>query len=522
MRITLISTYTHPVALGLRYISAELRAAGHDTEIFLMQSRRDTTRPDWSNPALEDLIERLRKSDLIGVSLMTNTFHRACFLTQRLRQAALRAPIIWGGTHPTVAPDESLEIADAICIGEGELPMRELVSRLAEGRDPTDVPGLAFRAEGLFGNRRTIRNPPAPLTDNLDDYPFPDWDLSHQFVPDRAGLRPARPENLRGALDTLRVQTARGCPFHCTFCNNAALQELHRGRGKWVRLRSVDNVLTEIRHLRARFQTIRAINFVDDLFLVRSVEQLEEFAEKYNRQVGLPLQLDAFPNTVTESKVRILARLPLQLVSMGIESASAATLRDIYQRPTPPARIAQAIELFARYRIPVEYHYIVSNPYEPEQNVIETMRFIADHHRGRAVLRVFPLMFYPGTPLYQRAKADGLIGARDEAAYDCMGTGGLELARHDYLAIWLRLILALRNVGLPSRAAHRLIDFATHRHVRAVLDRRWFGPAAFLAYRLTRKLWRNFIHQPLFKPWKYLRRLMAGHRPHRVLAGQQA
>lgn len=505
MKVTLVSTYTHPIALGLRYVSSYLKAAGHDVEMIFMSSRRDTAEADFSEAALEQLIERVRDRELIGMSLMTNSFHRACVLTQRIRDVGIKTPIVWGGTHPTVAPDESLEVADVICVGEGEEPLRQLVERLEAGRDPHDIASLGFRGGGALGNARNIRNPIRPLEEELDRLPFPDYELDTHWVASKDGLEPARPDNLRGTLDTLRLITSRGCPYHCTFCNNTALQKLHKGCGRWVRLRSVDNVLGEIRLALDCFPTIGAVNFVDDLFFVRREEEIEAFTAKYNEQVRLPLQMDAFPNTVSERKVRALASVPIELISMGIESASADTLENVFRRPTPPKRIAAAIDIFKRHRVRMEYHYIVSNPYEPEQNVIETMRFIADHHKGRAVLRVFPLMFYPGTPLYERARSDGLIGTRDTGAYDYMGSGALQFARHDYLAIWLRIVLNLRNIGLPSWSAHRVIDFATSRAVRKAIDRKWFCPTVFFGYQVGRKIVRNFIYQPFIRPFKYLR-----------------
>lgn len=506
MRIGLVSTHTHPFALGLRSVSATLKAAGHDVVMLFMSSRRDTARPDYSRAALEQFVDVLRDCGLIGMSLLTNTFHRAGALLEAIRAAGLSAPVVWGGTHPTVAPEECLPLADAVCIGEGEQAMLELADRLATGRDPTGVPNLWYRGGGALSPTREIRNPLAPLRTNLDELPFPDYDLDTHWVAQPDGLARATPRNLRGALEVARVITARGCPYHCAFCNNTALREIHRGQGPWVRPRSVDHVLGELRGLKARFPTIHAVNFVDDLFLVRSEDELERFAEQYSRDIGWPLELDVFPNTVTERKLAALRRVPLRLVSMGIESASADTLANIYRRPTPPARIAAAIETLARHRVPTEYHYIVSNPYEPEANVIETLRFIADHHRGPARLRVFPLMFYPGTPLHARAVAEGRIRGRDHAAYDYMGSGALELARHDYLAVWLRIVLNLRNIGMPRAVCHRVIDFAIARPVRAVLDRRWFCPTVFFGYQVARKLWRNFVYQPFVRPLKYLRR----------------
>ncbi|MBI4579244.1 MAG: B12-binding domain-containing radical SAM protein [Planctomycetes bacterium] len=506
MKIVLVSTYTHPIALGLRFVSSYLKCAGHAVEMIFMSSARDTAKADFGAAATNAFIERCRTADLVGMSLMTNTFHRACVLTDALRAAGLGVPIVWGGTHPTVAPDESLQIADAICVGEGEGPTLELAERLEAGRDPTGVGSYSFRADGAFGNRRTIHNPVQTLEQGLDDYPFPDYELETHWVIEKGELVPARPDNLRGTLHRFRVETTRGCPYPCTFCNNAALLKVYKGKGSWVRQRSNENIIQEIEKARACFPTIEAVNIVDDLFFVRSEENIADFAMKYGDRVNLPLELDAFPITITEKKVASLTRVPIALISMGIQSGSRDTLKNIYKRPTKIEDIVKGIDLFHRYRIKAEYHYIVSNPYEPEANVIETMRFAASHHRGPAILRIFPLMFYPGTPLYERARQDGLIGTRDEYAYNYMYTGRLQFAKHDYLSTWLRVVLHLRNVGVPRWLCHRLIDWATHRWVRRCIDRRAFMPVAFATYTVLRKLYKNLIYQPFVRPLKYLRR----------------
>lgn len=80
MRIALVATYTHPIALGLRCVSAYLKAHGQQVEMYFMRSKRDTAEADFAPPLLDELVERLRGADLIGMSLMTNTFHRTCVL----------------------------------------------------------------------------------------------------------------------------------------------------------------------------------------------------------------------------------------------------------------------------------------------------------------------------------------------------------------------------------------------------------------------------------------------------------
>lgn len=506
MKTALIATYTHPVALGMRYVSSYLKSGGHQVSMIFMASRRDTSLAQFPPAVIESLIEHCRNVDLIGMGLLTNSFYRARFLTDALRAAGVKAPIIWGGTHATVSPDECIEHADAVCVGEGERPMLQLAERLSRGNDPTDIGGLAFRAGGAFGNRQEVRNLVQPLIDNLDELPFPDYDLDEHWVAADGQLVPARPANLRGALDRLRIETTRGCPYRCTFCNNTTWASIYRGKGSWVRRRSIDSVLCEIEEMCRRFPCIGAVNIVDDLFFVRPAEQIDEFAEQYARRIGRPLEVDVHPDLVTEDRIAALSRLPIALVSMGIQSGSPDTLYNIYQRRTPIDRIAGAMDLLNRHRLPTEYHYIVNNPYEGDANLIETMRFVADHHRKAAALRIFPLALFPGSPLYDRARADGLIGARHEEAYQRTYTGSVHVFKLDYLAIMLRIVLHLRNAGAPPWLAHRFIDLVTHRLVRRCLDHRMCMSVALGSYYVCRKLYKILIHQPVVRPLSRLRR----------------
>jgi anaerobic magnesium-protoporphyrin IX monomethyl ester cyclase len=506
MRTALIATYTHPVALGMRYVSSYLKSAGHEVKMIFMASRRDTARPDFSPAVIGSLIEHCRTVDLIGMGLLTNSFYRACFLTDALRKAGVRAPIIWGGTHATVAPDECLEHADIVCVGEGERAMLDLAEHMDSGADPTDIGGLAFRAGGPFGNRSEVRNPVDPLIEDLDELPFPDYDLNGHWVVADGRLVPARPANLRGALDRLRVETTRGCPYRCTFCNNTSWASIYQGKGSWVRRRSVDNVLSELEEMCRRFPGIRSVNIVDDLFFVRPAEEIAAFAEGYARRVGRPAEVDIHPDLVSEDKIAAIARAPIALVSMGIQSGSPDTLYNIYHRHTPIDRIVGAIDLLHRYRLPTEYHYIVNNPYEGDANMIETMRFVADHHRKAAALRIFPLALFPGSPLYERARADGIIGARHEEAYLRTYTGNVHVFKLDYLAIMLRMVLHLRNVGAPPWLAHRFIGVMTNRFVRRCLDHRICMSAAMGTYYVGRKLYKILLYQPVVRPLSRLRR----------------
>ncbi|MFH0983405.1 MAG: radical SAM protein [Planctomycetota bacterium] len=503
MHVVLVSTYLYPVALGMRYISAFLKRAGHTVTCLFMSSQRDTA--DTLSPALRsDYVERCRDADVIGLSLMTNSFFRSCELTEVLRKGGVRAPILWGGTHPTVAPQQSAEVADYICVGEGEKAMVEFLDALETGRDPAGTRGFAYLRHGEL-----VQNPVYPLADDLDAYPFPDYDLAGHWVVHKGRLAPADPRFLRGTLRRYRLSSTRGCPFCCSFCNNATQLRIYRDAGYaryWVRKRGTESVLAEIEQMRTRYPMIEAVNLVDDLFLIRSEAEVAAFAEAYRKRVNLPLEIDAFPNTVTEAKIRALSSLPIELISMGIQSGSQDTLYKLYQRPTRIEQVAEAIRILSRYGLRAEYHYLVNNPFESEQSRVETLRFAADHHRGPAKLRLFPLQFYPGSVMYQRAVREGIIGEKHAEAYRLVYTGKKHITHAAYLEIWLRIVLALRGAGLPSRWVHRVIDFALHPYVRRCLDQRWFAPLGYAAYRVGRIVYKNLIYKPLLRPVLFLRR----------------
>lgn len=503
MHVVLVSTYGYPVALGLRYVSSFLKRAEHKVTVLFMSSRRDEAAASFTPGLREDFVDHCRTADVIGMSLMTNTFYRSCFLTEALHAAGIKAPVVWGGTHPTVAPDESAKVADYVCVGEGEQAMLDFTAALEAGHDPAQTRNVACRRKG-----RLIANPPYPLTDDLDDYPFPDYDLDDHWVVCKDALVPARPELLRGALRRYRLSSTRGCPYSCTFCNNATQMRVYREAGQpknWVRKRSNDSIISEIESVRSRYPKIEAVNLIDDLFLIRSQPEVDAFVEAYLERVNLPLEVDVFPNTVTEAKIASLARLPIDLISMGIQTGSQATLRRLYNRPTKVETVARAIAILSRHGVRAEYHYLVANPFESDQSMIESLRFVADHHRGPAKLRLFPLQFYPGSVLYDRARREGIIGERHEEAYQGSYTGKKHIKKAAYLEIWLRIVLALRGAGVPSPLVHRLIDSALHRRVRWCLDRRWFAPAGFFLYRAGRMFYKNLFYRPFVKPVVLLR-----------------
>jgi len=217
------------------------------------------------------------------------------------------------------------------------------------------------------------------------------------------------------------------------------------------------------------------------------------------------LEIDAFPNTISDRKVELLSKLPIDLISMGVQSGCADTLRNLYNRPTAIETVARAIEIIARHGLRAEYHYLVCNPFESDESRIQTLRFVADHHRGPAKIRIFPLQFYPGSAMYMQAREAGAIGKHHEEGYRYVYAGKKHMIRIPYLEIWLMVVLSLRGAGMSPRMAHRLINVVTYRGVRKLLDRKWFPPLAFIMYRVGRVTYRSLVLKPFVRPWQKLR-----------------
>ena len=141
MKISLISIYPDVQSFGLRTISACLKKEGHDVDLFFLTRE---FRERYEEKTMNDLLNLTKKSDLVGISLMSNFWDNAIQITRKVKQNH-NIPVVWGGTHPTVRPDECLDHADMVCIGESEEAMIELTRKMEKGEYYYNVKGMGFK-----------------------------------------------------------------------------------------------------------------------------------------------------------------------------------------------------------------------------------------------------------------------------------------------------------------------------------------------------------------------------------------
>jgi radical SAM superfamily enzyme YgiQ (UPF0313 family) len=419
MEIAFISLVEDVSIPGIRSLSAYLRAKGHHTTLILLPwSFTDRALSDYNsflypypNEILQQVAETCSSSNLVGISMMSCHFDNAIHITNFLH-SQLDVPIIWGGIHPTLRPAECLEYADMVCVGEGEISLYMLASQMSEGKpwELSQIPGIYKRGD----KELSLPISPSPIIGNLDELPLPDYDLGHQFILYEGNVVRLNSDLLVACLSNVyRTLFSRGCPYACAYCCNNAIRRLHQHKLP-VRWRGIDDRMKELKTAIELMPQLRRIVLADDAFLSQPTEVIRSFAERYSKEIGLPLEVLAIPSSINESKIEMLAEAGLDRIGIGIQSGSEHTLRNLYSRRESPTSVLSAstcIKLVARKtkkRIVIRYDFILDNPWEAQQDVEASIRLCMKLEKPRA-LALFSLTLYPETELYLKARSEGLI-----------------------------------------------------------------------------------------------------------------
>ena len=401
VKTVLISLYDFD-SLGTRKLHSYLEREGHEPiSIFFKEMRLNNMAPPSAREfaKLEELLAELQP-DLVGISLRSTFSKFALEITERIKQRNDDTFVVWGSTHPTVMPEQSLEHCDAVCIGEGEEPLLELVQRIESGQDVWDIENLWFKQDGNI-----LRNPLRPLQQNLDLCPFPNWDDGHCYYIEDEKVFAQWPWGERTRYPIL---TSLGCPFSCTYCCNSTLRQIYGGKGKYVRRRSVANVIAELLWAKNRFPHLNLIDFYDDVFTFDK-KWLQEFAGEYEQKIALPFFCYTHPNMIDEETVRLLRRIGLKHTAMGIQSGSEDVRRRYYNRIGHTNEdIIRAAQWFHKYDIEAAYDILLDNPFESEADRQATLDLFLSLPRPFQIHQ-HSLTFFPGTPLTAMALAQEVI-----------------------------------------------------------------------------------------------------------------
>jgi radical SAM superfamily enzyme YgiQ (UPF0313 family) len=399
-------------AFGVRYISSYLKNKGYQVNILFLAKPYGKEEEEGELMQINDLIKKIAP-DLIGVSLMSNHFFRAKKITQFIK-IKFNTPIIWGGIHATIQPEDCLNFADMICIGEGELALDRLLSQKKEDWFRGDkIPGIWYKQDGAI-----INNGVGLLVDNLDSLPFPDYELSDHYIIHDGKLVALNEEIYQqyypASVGDHRLIATRGCPHACAYCCNSVFKDMY-GIG-FFRKRSVSNVMEEMVNIKKQFSFIKSFKIMDDTFTANSNQWLSNFRDEYKSKINLPFFCLMSPLTINQEKLDILVDCGLRVIQMGLQSGSNRTNKEVYLRYATKERFLEAVKLLdnSKEKLKLIIDVIIDNPYETEGDLLETVDTLRKIKRP-FTLALFSLAFYPGTELYRRAVKDGIL--KDDKEY---------------------------------------------------------------------------------------------------------
>ena len=336
------------------------------------------------------------KPDIVGVQVYTCDFNSAKRCIDIAKQLNRSTVTIIGGPHPSGDPVETMEAfknADFAFSGEAEIGLPKLLEYIESKneRKLESIEGLIYRHEGQI-----IVNKQGHLS-NLDDIPFPSWDL---IDPRTYPIAPHG--SFSKSLPIAPIVTTRGCPFNCTYC------AVKVTAGRNFRMRSVDNVIEEIKYLQKNFG-IKEINIEDDNFtLVRSrVIEFCERLKKENISIDWACTNGVRLDTLDKELLSNMESAGCYSFAVGIESGSPAIVSDMKREETVDTMIEKVRFVASVTNIRMTGYFMMGYPSETRSDMEKTMRLSLELPLHRAQFSNFlPL---PGTEIYDRLIEDGEI-----------------------------------------------------------------------------------------------------------------
>ena len=402
MRVLFI--YNEVECLALQYLSAALREAGHETALLFDPRLFDGFRQEYNNRLFaglasfrKDILARMEEyqPDVVGFSVLTANADWCASYAEEVRKRLPDATIVAGGYHATTSTEPMLRtgLYDWIVRGEAEDSLVRLVDGLQAGEVDRSIPNLAYLDDG----QRFVENPLTPYEQDVDRYAEPDKELFVQLGP------PFHVGHM--------VEWRRGCPWGCTFCgNNAYRQMYYPDRDDYMytrdflRSRSVDNALAELRHVKATYDP--KILRVNDDDICADEPWLKEMAERMTDAERIPFKCFAIPNNINERTIKYLKQIGCAQIQMGVQSLNPE-IRKMLGRPNSEAQIARAIDLARAEGIGLFVDQIFGLPGETEDDLKKVEAFYQEHVPD--VVSIYWLDIWAGADILQQSVDAGTI-----------------------------------------------------------------------------------------------------------------
>ena len=349
---------------------------------------------DWKKD-LKKLYQEY-EPDLIAISSTEDMWELGMKVIEEMREYKLKKdiPVIAGGVFPTFAPEICIknELVDLVCVGEGENALIDLCEKIKHKKEIKDITNCWIKTKnGLQKNS---------ITKPVDINKTPIIDIS-EFEENRL-YRPMTGK----VYKMIPIETIRGCPFTCRFCNSPDQMKLYKGLGhNFFRKKKVDLIYDELKYFKDKHK-VEYNYFWADTFLAMNKNEFEEFCEMY-KEINLPFWMQTRPETINEYNIKRLSEIGLHRISFGIEHGNEEFRRKILDRRWKNKDIIESLKIPHRYGVTFSCNNITGFPTETKKLAFDTIELNRQIDSDNA--NIYSFVPFHGTPLRKMCEDLGLI-----------------------------------------------------------------------------------------------------------------
>ncbi len=334
--------------------------------------------------------------DIVAISILTNEYSKSGIIAADICKSISNKIItVIGGVHASseyasIILEKSI---DYVNVGDGEEVLYQLCNYISSnGELPTK--GIVYK-----DNDNIINTGRADFVQDLDKLPFP----SYHKVDFKKYTMSVQRESIDGprAMPYARIVTSRGCPYSCCFCQAGQIS------GKKVRMRSVENIMAEIRWLIKEYG-IKALLFDDDNLVYDKERATQLFKAMIDENLNIKWNsITIATYRLDEELIALMRQSGCEYVNIAIDSGTERVLKDIIHKPLQLSHAVKVAKLLKKYNIDFAANFIIGFPGETWNEIRETIKFAEDFDADYT--KIFIATPLPNTELYKIAKERGYL-----------------------------------------------------------------------------------------------------------------
>tara|TARA_A100001011_G_C14311105_1_gene845653 strand:- start:1822 stop:3495 length:1674 start_codon:yes stop_codon:yes gene_type:complete len=337
------------------------------------------------------------KPDLLAISSTEDMWELGMKVLEEGREYKTKnnIPTIAGGVFPTFAPEICIknDLVDLVCVGEGENALLQLSDKIKKKEDFEDITNCWVKK-----NNKIIKK--NPISKPVDINQNPKIDIS--LFEDARLYRPMSGK----VYKMIPIETIRGCPFTCTFCNSPDQMRFYKGEGSnFYRKKRMDLVYEELKHFKDN-HGVEYNYFWADTFLGMNKNEFEAFVEMY-KEIKLPFWMQTRPETINDDNMKKLADVGLHRISFGVEHGNEDFRKKILDRRWKNKDIIEKLKIPHKYNIQFSCNNITGFPTETKKLAFDTVELNRQIDSDNA--NIYSFVPFHGTPLRKMCEDLNLI-----------------------------------------------------------------------------------------------------------------